>query len=67
MHKSKPFYEWAFEDVWVGIGEIKEAEGFFCLDQFFLCVWDLIKSQPSIAQPSVFSIPIVHYHQGKSH
>lgn len=66
MHKSKTFYEWACEDVCVVVGGIKKGNSVFCLDQFFECVWHLIKTQPSVAQPSVFSVPVVKHHQGKS-
>lgn len=63
MHNSETFYEWAFEDVCMGVGGLsQEAE--FCLSHFFVCVWHLLKSQPLIAQPSFFSIPIVKHYQG---
>ena len=49
--------------LWEGEEFSQEAE--FCLSQFLLYVWHLIKSQPSIARPSVFSVLIVKQYEGR--
>ena len=46
-------------------GEEFSQEAEFCLSQFLLYVWHLIKSQPSIAWPSVFSVLIVKQYEGR--